>query len=332
MEVRGHHHQITVMECAVKNDKEKLIGLLSAGFSHSPVDTEGFTALHKAAALGHAECMVVLMDAGADPRARSNTGWTPLHKAADSGHASAVALLLSRGADALATTDSDKTALARASARDRLECVRELTLSKANRAVLNVRDKEGFTAFHRAVERGVNEEIVVLLGQELMADVNIPSLDGTTPFCTAVKRRDFRLMRRLKDLGADVDASDRNGWTATHFAAEFGEMRLLRWVINDAGGSPMKVSKDGETPLHRAARGGNLACVTLLVNHGAFINAKNKEGWAPAHYAAWAGAEEVVKFLGGRGAQLDSPNKDGWTPNRMMPGVKIQGRGQGMKA
>ena len=42
-----------------------------------------------------------------------------------------------------------------------------------------------------------------------------------------------------------------------------------------------KTNKDGETPLHRGCKIGNLDIVKLLINNGASINLINRFGWYP---------------------------------------------------
>ena len=61
-------------------------------------DVDGSTALHAAAARGHADVLALLLDSGADIEACSNYRDTALHAAAREGHVGAVRTLLDRGA------------------------------------------------------------------------------------------------------------------------------------------------------------------------------------------------------------------------------------------
>ena len=55
---------------------------------------------------------------------------------------------------------------------------------------------------------------------------------------------------------------------------------------------------DGMTPLHYAARDGNVAEVKrLLAIHGIDVDIKNNGGWTALHYAARSGRTECVKLL-----------------------------------
>lgn len=66
--------------------------------------------LHSAAASGNLECSRLLVEAGAGVNARQSGGFTPLHEAAISGDAALARLLLAHGADRSLADDTGKTA------------------------------------------------------------------------------------------------------------------------------------------------------------------------------------------------------------------------------
>lgn len=70
----------------------------------------GSTALHKAAAEGHADCVELLLDKGADVNMRAAWGWySPLHLAMRGGHEDVGMLLLERGGNWEAVDKHQKT-------------------------------------------------------------------------------------------------------------------------------------------------------------------------------------------------------------------------------
>ena len=60
--------------------------------------------------------------------------------------------------------------------------------------------------------------------------------------------------------------------------------------------------QENQTPLHIAARLGNVDNVVLLLQHGAQPNATTKDQYTPLHIAAKEGHEEVVQVLLEHGA------------------------------
>jgi ankyrin repeat protein len=68
----------------------------------------------------------------------------------------------------------------------------------------------------------------------------------------------------------------------------------------------------GSTPLHHAAGFGTLNSLTLLVDKGADINARNRRGATPLHWAVHD--EAKVRLLLARGADVNAKQVEGRTP------------------
>src|SRR5690606_3310243 len=77
-------------------------------------DRDGRTALHVAAANGHADLVAALLDAGADVQARDARGMTPLLAAARGGRVSAFDALLAAASDVAAKDEGGRSALVHA--------------------------------------------------------------------------------------------------------------------------------------------------------------------------------------------------------------------------
>jgi ankyrin repeat protein len=85
---------------AAANRIDTLAELLAAGADVNERHRDGYTALHAAAVLGHAEAVAFLLDRGADPRVRETAhGGTPAGKAHWRGHHELAALIEARAAD-----------------------------------------------------------------------------------------------------------------------------------------------------------------------------------------------------------------------------------------
>lgn len=87
-------------DAAEHGDVEAIQKLLQAGANVKHTDWAGYTALHRAAFNGHADCCEVLIKAGALINAQDAVGGrTPLHQAATRNHKAVAKKLIELGAD-----------------------------------------------------------------------------------------------------------------------------------------------------------------------------------------------------------------------------------------
>lgn len=110
----------------------------------------------------------------------------------------------------------------------------------------------------------------------------------------------------LATLGAAaaLEARDRFGTTALHFAAGYGALECVRWLVDEAGAHPdeAQVGKRGcgvgRTALHWAARNGHEHVARFLVaERGACPNVATSDGTTPLHLAVWRGNLELVRWM-----------------------------------
>lgn len=96
------------------------------------------------------------------------------------------------------------------------------------------------------------------------------------------------LARWIVARGTDVDATNTWGRTALHEScgARFN-WALTPAVLIELGADVHRTATNGNTPLHNAVDGKHLDAVTLLLAHGAKINALSREGggMTPLEYA-----------------------------------------------
>lgn len=209
---------------------------------------------------GHFDLAIALVDAGADPN-DVRTGFTPLHMIAGV-----------RKPDS-----SDMSDPAPATGAGRLSsagAIRELVkrganvnfrLAKGSPKQTNTSSSvgtEGATPFLFAADRG--DVPLMRLLMKLGADPLLPNADGTNPLLAAAgvgtnepqeeageESEAVEAVKLLLDLGADVNAVDKNGDTAMHGAA-YNISPLVVKLLAERGANPQiwsKPNQAGGTPL-----------------------------------------------------------------------------------
>lgn len=181
----------------------------------------------------------------------------------------------------------------------------------------------GLTPLLSAVDRGDPEAVRRLVAAG--ADPNEPAgearlpfpgavLSGTVPLHLAAWSNRVDLAEQLK--GANVNATNRIGYTALHFAAARGHREIADWLLEHGsvanaqsigsntvmrpGVFPSQTSS-GWTPLHVAVRFGQPRTIETLVKHGAKLDITDAQGRTP------------VDLLGGAASMTPMPQP--WPPS-----------------
>jgi serpin B len=102
--------------------------------------------------------------------------------------------------------------------------------------------------------------------------------------------------------------------TPLHNAARTGNLRQAKTLISSGADVNANGGWADTTALHLAAAGGYHDLVELLVANGADVHAKDKDGRTPLEYAASQGHRQVVELLLAKGADVDAKDKKGETP------------------
>ena len=119
---------------------------------------------------------------------------------------------------------------------------------------------------------------------------------------------------RLLTFGAPPRLRDSFGYTPLHDAARIGDVEAVRNLL-DHGADARVPDDEGTTPLHLACRYGKLEIARLLLTHGADANATSNAGATPLHEAALAGDISLVQLLLANGASAAVYDVRGRTPD-----------------
>lgn len=110
-------------------------------------------------------------------------------------------------------------------------------------------------------------------------------------------------------LSADcfnLELSDSQGRTLLHEACVQGARLVVVRVLGVAPRLMTRRDHKGHTPLHLAAYQGHADIVSLLLQHGAEVDAVARQQWTALHYAAQGGHARVVASLLRAGAQTEA--------------------------
>ena len=157
---------------------------------------------------------------------------------------------------------------------------------------------------------------------------------GDTPLHLAAAGLRYDAARALIAAGTPVNAVNRRGATALHYACDprplmptwdpAAQRRVIDLLVS-SGGAVGQPDRSGVTPLHRAVRARSPAAVAALLSAGADPHAATrKEGSTPLHLAVaptgasgTAGAGdlqlEIVRLLLAAGATLADVDRNGST-------------------
>jgi ankyrin repeat protein len=168
--------------------------------------------------------------------------------------------------------------------------------------------------------------IPALLGAQDSRGTTLPLAKAASPAATrlgsaladAAMRNDTASIRALlpKAAAADVNASQGDGMTALHWAAERGDAALAEMLVY-AGANVSAVTRIGQyTPLHLASKSGSVAVADALIKAGADVKARTTNtGVTALHLAAASGSVDVAKRLIDAGADVNAKEAEwGQTP------------------
>ncbi len=245
-----------------------------------------------------------------------NDGWTALHWAAAGGHADIARLLLSRGADVYAcdrrgyapwywarvyhgnTEITGVLAGAEEAASTQMRTIRETA----------ARQQREIEAVYQAAGLGKVEILRQLLQQqpELVNSVANDSV-YPTPLLVAIFNKRVEVVRVLLEMGARTEQTKQGYKTALSLAATTGHSEIVECLIGYGANLAARCFFE-ETPLHNAALSYSPSTVQALIDAGAWVNAQDSLSRAPLHLAAsnigwdngkWYGVDLGVPPIGG---------------------------------
>lgn len=288
--VHSNEYKETALTLAAyKGHLDMVRFLIEVGIGQEHRAEEMHTALMEASMDGHVEVARLLIESGAQVNMPPDSFESPLTLAACGGHVELALLLLECGANIEEVNDEGYTALMEA-AREGHEEMVALLISNAAQINATTEDSKE-TALSMASGAGCLEVVNLLIkaGAEI-------ELGSNTPLMEAAQEGHLEIVKRLHQLGANVNATN-SSETPLTLAAENGHLAVVKYLISV--GAKVDLCVDGgRTALMKAAQAGRTDTVALLIASGANVNkttANNEH--TPLSLACSAGHSQVVKLL-----------------------------------
>lgn len=269
------------------------------------------------------DVLKLLVDAGMDLNGRDESGHTILWHLGQRYDIEfeTAAKFIRLGADPLAVALDGKTLLHYAAEHSvKPEWFRSLiSLGMKADAV----DKDGDTVIHtllgQQADSITNEEEILQILIEAGAQPLAKNAMGQSALHIAADGLKLDMvLSMLAFRGLDINEPDTSGLTPLHHAVELGEEAAGKLVR--AGADPTLLTPRSLSPLHIAARAGEVGTVALLLAQYRELSVLEKyvnllgEGRAPLQYACRSGIPEAVVILLSSGADPRIRDEKGLTP------------------
>ncbi len=300
-----------LLEWAIVNGSKRMLHrLLQCGANPNGHNSEGFTPLMVAANCSDPMFVYKLMEFNADPNiCHSKYGVNVLPCCLLD---SVFYYLVTQGANINMAGKNGRTLLMVSILDEKVQRVKFLLESGAD---VTPTDKAGKTALDYAVSGG-NKEILGLFEKRGIR----PMTNGTV--MAAVQKGDVAHVKQLKENGADLDGSDKDGLRPLVWACANGQEKMACLLL-DLGADP-NGDKDPMSPFAASLMTGTPMLWQALKEKGVDVNAPLKNGMTVLMQSVLTGNETAVRWLLENGADRTRRNDYGQTASDYISTVGIQ--------
>ena len=294
-----------LLKCIAKESLTELQNALAAGFSGMDFAGRGLalgkTLLKRSAYQGSLDITNFLLQVGVLPDLQDGDSSTALDLAVDAGFYRIASVLIDHGAALSSSRHACNVLDASMSRTD----TPDIEISAPNFPETDFIRQE-LSSFRTAVIDGD----IALLRQILETSSGPGTLDleegaeaGSTPFLIASCMENQDIMTLLISHGANINATNRLGWTALMSAAKREKRATVSFLLSQ-GADVNHNSPDRWTALAEAASQRNKDIMALLLRAGADPESVSQHDWTPLMHVAYHGDIKAVDMLIDAGASV----------------------------
>ncbi|XP_028851603.1 ankyrin repeat and death domain-containing protein 1B isoform X2 [Denticeps clupeoides] len=237
---------------------------------------------------------------------------TALHYAVAHKNVEVVDLLLRRRAKLDLQDKHGVTAIHLAAWFGSLEILKLLVQAGADQSVLN---NEGMNMMHCAAINNHTEIMSYIINDLQMKELDKEDQRGNRPFAAAAEHGCVAMMHMLMEEQYNMATMEPNlsGDTPLHLAARSGQMEALQLLL-DSFDVRDEVNHAGQTVLYLAAVETHEDCVQVLLSAGCDPNIPTIANTFPLHPINQRGHTQLVKLLIGNGAHINAQDQHQRSP------------------
>ncbi|XP_050311619.1 serine/threonine-protein phosphatase 6 regulatory ankyrin repeat subunit A-like isoform X1 [Anthonomus grandis grandis] len=276
--------------------------LIDKGALIDCADKNGSTPLHIAAQYGHDILANTLLSFGADPAKKGYEGRTPLHMCCLSGYVECCRKFLQTGVNLNEKDDSGRSPTHCAAYKGSIECLDLLT---SNGADFKMKDNFQRLPLHYAAAQGHFQCVFTLVG--IGSPINDRDIEGCSPLhLAAAYDHEAKCVEYLLNHRADPKLKDAKGFSPMHYAIACGNVEGVKLLLNVTEESVFRgeAGSPNITPLHLAAKLGNVEILRSVLTKYNDVNIQSDEGITPLILVAREGHIQCVHFLLRFGAKV----------------------------
>jgi len=245
----------------------------------------------------------MLRDYGADFSAPDFLGKIPLHRAAEEGDVERVKLLLQLGADPNSQTSDGKTVLFCAYNSQKI-----INLLVEACADPNIRNIYKETTLYRACK------LDQLGSARMLLEYGANPCGNGPHYRPILSRPSPELVKLLVSRSEDIHAEDVSGLSLIHQAAQGPYPGTLKKLL-DLGADVNRRNLWGATPLHFVAESEDKGqCTLMLINAGAEVDCPDNSKYIALHWAARSGCYLTIVVFLAMGVDFTVLDNEGRSP------------------